>query len=167
MKIWALGIFVEILTTHDTWSKVVLARGWTIVFGNFKVNWHVVKNQSSCSNKGLSCILDHVNLLPFKGSSIRPRWLIILLKRKISFILAPGLFLLSVDLIKLKSPSISQCSLEVMYKLWSHWTKSSLAWPLQGPYTFTNVQLSKLLVEVNWLILNTGLLETKFLSSGV
>jgi hypothetical protein len=73
LKIAAFGIDVEILTTHGTWSEVDLAIGLTIVFGNLIIQSQVVKNQSICSRRGQSCIFDHVKLLPFKGSSIKPR----------------------------------------------------------------------------------------------
>ena len=89
---------------QGTWSEAVLAKGSTIVLGYARVHSVVVKNQSSCSGNGTSCILDQVYYLPFKGNSTRPRCPIISLKRKISFMLPPGLFLLSTDLMKLKSP---------------------------------------------------------------
>jgi hypothetical protein len=88
--------------------EAVLASGMTVVFGKEETHSALVKNQSSCSNKGWACIFDHVNLLPFKGSSSRHKCPIISLKRNISFTSSPGLFLFSSDLMKLKSPISNQ-----------------------------------------------------------
>jgi hypothetical protein len=76
---------------RDFVGDVILARGRTKVFGKEWVQFTEVKNQSSCSRRGVCCMLLQVKALPFKGSSSRPRWTIISLKIKVSATLPPGL----------------------------------------------------------------------------
>ena len=102
------GMVVSMETTQGTWSEDVLASGSTTIFGYAVIQFAVVKNQSNYSMRGSSCMLDQVYDLPFKGSSSKPRCPIISLNKKMSLPPPPGRFLLSRDLMKLKSPSRSQ-----------------------------------------------------------
>lgn len=72
-----------------------MTRAVQVVSGKDKVQLLLVKTQSSFSNKGGLYMLDQVNFFPYNGISVRPRWLIVLLKRNISLESAPSLFLFS------------------------------------------------------------------------
>lgn len=54
------------------------------MFGKCKVQMFEVKNQSSLSKSGSSCMFLQVKDLPFKGSSVKPRELMASLKRNMS-----------------------------------------------------------------------------------
>lgn len=99
-----------------------------------------VKNQSSCSRRGMSCMLLHVYLLPLIGSSTRDCSRIISLNSSISLVLPPGLLRLSGDRIKLKSPARIQSSLSGMSKLESQSVNNCLSGPVHGPYMLTSFQ---------------------------
>lgn len=108
LKVLALGIEELISITQGTWSETDLARGKTKVLGKRKVQLFEVKNQSSFSNRGSSCILLQVKDRPFRGNSTKPKTLMTSSKRNMSLTLPPGLFLFEGDLVKLKSPTINQ-----------------------------------------------------------
>jgi hypothetical protein len=65
------------------------------VAGNLVVQALEVKNQSSLSRGVEGCLLVHVNFLPYRGSSTKPRELMASLNINISLMLPPGLFLFS------------------------------------------------------------------------
>jgi hypothetical protein len=66
-----------------------------------------VKKQSRRPNKGVLCLILHVNCLPKGGSSTRHRALIAEFNMSISDTSTPGLFL-SDGFLRLKSPSTNQ-----------------------------------------------------------
>jgi hypothetical protein len=132
---------VSMEITQGTWSKAVIARGRAIVFGKLEVQAKEAKNQSSLSSRAAVCMLLHVNLVPLRGISTKPRWLMASLKRIISLILALGLFLSWGDLrIRLKSPNKRQFSSEGVCTLWINWRNSNLSLSWHGVYMFVSIQ---------------------------
>src|SRR3954471_12987174 len=101
--------------------------------GNVMVQELEVKNQSNCSHKGSSLILLQVYLQFLIGSSTRFCILINSLKVSISSTSPPGLFLLSGDRMKLKSPIKSQFSLSGIFKFMSPSVYMTRSCPSQGP----------------------------------
>ena len=76
----------------------------TEVLGKVEVQSLELKNQSSLSRRGGSCLVVQVNFLPCRGNSTTPGALIASLNRSISEMSPPGLFLFFEDLMRLKSP---------------------------------------------------------------
>lgn len=70
-------------------------------------SWEM-RNQSSLWSNGSFCLLDQVNVRPWRGTLMRSKLLIASLKCNNKLISPPGLFQSSCLLIKLKSPTISQ-----------------------------------------------------------
>lgn len=119
---------------------------WTKVYGYDSVQEFEVKNQSSLSNKGGSCLLDQVNFLPCSGSSTQPCALIASLKRSISCKSPPGRFLLEGYLMILKSPTTSQSMSSCISMSLIHKRKSLLPSLVHGPYTLESIHS-----EESWL----------------
>ena len=88
-----MSVLTEI--KQGTWSEVSITRGVTRVPGMFAAQETDVKNQSRRSRRGSNYLIVQVYFLPKRGNSITPKALIASLKRNISEMSPPSLFLSS------------------------------------------------------------------------
>jgi len=127
----------------------IISRALAEVLGYELIQLLEVKIQSSFSRRGEGCILDQVNFLPCRLTSLRPKVLIAELNLNISVKSPPGLFLSSGFLIRLKSPKIIQSRLSGITIFLNQLRKEVFPSAVQGPYTQVRIQAVLSCLEQN------------------